>query len=210
MRAALFLLAVVLAGSVLAQGYAPSGSAGLTRTQVSRLIADAGVVTSADDVQAVTLGEELSLRTLTLTQADSTLDTLVILNGRLRLAPANSNSGAYIQYVPEAGFYFGGGGAVYNCAGCFLATDSLYSRQNDRPVSVDQSHGLRITPQASLGECGTTAEPPGTIKNLSATASSATRTCKCILTSSTGDYRWFNMDNHTRGSTTTDCPDTTP
>jgi hypothetical protein len=161
------------------------------------------------DVRTVTLGEPFSLRALTLTEADATKPALEILNGRLYMANRAANPQAYIQYVPEFGWTVGGSN-WFNCPGCMIATDSLYSRQMDRPVSIDQAHGLRLAPQASVDACGTTAAPEGTVKTLAATASSATRTCRCILTQSGGNYRWLNDDTNTRGTTTSDCPETTP
>lgn len=202
------LLLVLVAGVASAQGYAPRGG-GVSSGQVISIVQDAGIVDpiTADDVRTVTLGEPFSHRSLILTEADTTKAALTILNGRLYLANSTNNPSAYIQYTAEFGF-FTGGGNWFNCAGCAYFTDVIYPRQNGIPIAIGDADGVTIACQSSPGTCD--AAHKGAAVCVTETASSATRICRCIRTSSSGDYRWLNTDNSTRGSTTTDCPDTTP
>lgn len=157
-------------------------------------------------VQEAVLAEDLSLNSLVLTKNESGADTLVILGGRLRLAPFEVNGNAWIDFDVSSGIRFGQ--QMNNCAGCALLTDVILPRQNGVPVTVGDADGVAIACQSSPGTCD--AAHKGAAVCVTETASSATKICRCIRTSSSGDYRFLNTDNSTRGSTTTDCPDTTP
>lgn len=165
-----------------------------------------GYANLTDHLTSALLGRDLSLRTLVLTKNEVGADTLVLLGGRLRLAPYEVNANAWIDYDVSTGIRFGQ--QMNNCAGCALLTDVIYPRQNGIPVTIGDADGVTIACQSSPGTCDSTHK--GAAVCVTESASSATRICRCIRTSSTGDYRWLNTDNSTRGTTTTDCPDTTP
>lgn len=163
-----------------------------------------------EQVQASLVGEEVAMRSLTLAgNGTYTADVLTLHSGQIRMVPTTVAANGYIRWNDSIeGFDFGK--PIINCAGCAARIDIIEPRQATVPVRIDGAHGLRIGLQSAVGTCGSSEEPEGTTIQLAATASSATRLCRCIRTSSSGDYRWFNMDNATRGSTTTDCPETTP
>jgi hypothetical protein len=186
----LSLLAVLLALPAAAQGVLPSS----------------GVLLSPEDVDRVLPGMDGTMRSLVLVgTGSSTAETLVILSGRIRMAPSTVNGNA-LFYWGASGFYLDN--QVNIAAGAAILVDYLVPRQSSIPLSVGDSDGTLFALQASPGTCD--AAHKGAVVGVSESVTSATRLCRCIRTSSTGDYRWLNMDNATRGSTTTDCPDTTP
>jgi hypothetical protein len=186
----LSLLAALLALPAMGQGYLPQR----------------GVLLSADDVDRALTGQSLSLRSLVLVgTGSSTSDTLVILSGRIRMAP-NTVNGNALFYFNSNGFNIDN--QLNIAAGAAVLVDYVVPRQNSIPVSLGDSDGTTFALQASPGTCD--AAHKGAVVGVSESASSATRLCRCILTASGGNYRWLNMDNSTRGTTTTDCPDTTP
>jgi hypothetical protein len=161
----------------------------------------------APDVTATMLGRDLSLSTLVLTHNETGTDTLILLGGRLRLAPVEINANAWIDFDVSSGIRFGQ--QMNNCAGCALLTDVIFPRQSGVPLAIGGNDGVKIGCASSPGTCDATHK--GAAVCVTETATSATRICRCILTTSVaGDYRWLNTDNATRGSSTTDCPDTTP
>jgi hypothetical protein len=186
----LSLMVVLLALPAMGQGILPRSN----------------VLLSSEDVERALTGQELSLRSLVLVgTGSSTADTLVILSGRIRMAASTVNANAV--------FYFNANGFNLDnqlniAAGAAVLVDYVVPRQNSIPVTLGDSDGAAFSLQASPGTCDSAHK--GAVVGVSESASSATRLCRCILTSSAGDYRWLNMDNATRGSTTTDCPDTAP
>lgn len=167
-----------------------------------------GSGTSAEtgsDFVTLGLGEDVSFARLTVAGDDNSADAITILSGRLRFAPSTTAS-AVLYWSASNGFNFGN--QVNMCDGCYIAVDNIAPKQSSVPLTLGDGDGTAFFCQASPGTCDATHK--GAVTCVSESASSATRLCRCIRTSSTGDYRWLNMDNATRGTTTTDCPDTTP
>lgn len=163
-------------------------------------------IRTGDDWVRTGLGQRMSLEHLTITGTSSSDDALTLLSGRIRMAPSTVSSGAIFYFDPSIGFVFNN--QINVAAGGPVFADYLLPRQNSLPVTVGDADGTIFACQSSPGTCDTSHK--GAVVCVSESASSATRLCRCIKTSSTGDFRWLNMDNATRGSTTTDCPDTTP
>lgn len=163
-------------------------------------------VQTASDFEAVSLGTNASFEDLTLAGTSSTSDALTILSGRVRMAPISVSGNAVFYYDASIGFVFNS--QINVAPGGPVFADYLLPRQNSLPVTLGDADGSTFALQSSPGACD--AAHKGAIVGVSESASSATRLCRCIRTSSSGNYRWLNMDNSTRGSTTTDCPDTTP
>lgn len=161
-----------------------------------------GAVTTAA-VQEATLGEDMSFSSLLLTEASPTGDALTLVGGaRLRLSPDNGN--AYIRWNPDIGVSTPS--ALEIGAGASFFVDSIYSRQGDRSVSIDQAHGVRLSPQATIGTCDNTTgsghSREGDVKALSGASLSA-RTRLCICTSDGGGtpaYAWVNVITGTVGT----------
>lgn len=188
----LSLLVLLAALPAMGQGYMPSrmGSA---------------PVRTAADFERVSLGTKPSFEDLILAGTSASADALTILSGRIRMAPSTVNGNA-VFYFNSSGFNLDN--QVNIAAGAALLSDYVVPRQNALPLNLGDSDGSVFALQASPGTCDVAHK--GAIVGVSESASSATRLCRCIRTSDSGDYRWLNMDNATRGSTTTDCPDTTP
>lgn len=208
-RASALLAGVVLTG-LSGIGAAIFSSVGATANPFSGPFGSSGggssVVRTGEDFVRVGLGEDVSYEHVTITGTSSSADALTILSGRIRMAPSTVSSGAIFYFDPSIGFVLNGqlniapGGPVF--------ADYLLPRQNSLPVTVGDSDGTVFACQSSPGTCD--AAHKGAVLCVNESATSATRLCRCILTASGGDYRWLNMDTATRGSTTTDCPDTAP
>jgi hypothetical protein len=163
-----------------------------------------GAITTTD-VQTVLLGQPLSVDTLTITAADNTADALFLNGGRIRAVPTTVSSGGYFYYSLTTNRWTFGH-ALENCGGCSLLTDSLLSQQGDRPVEISQSHGMRLTPQSTIGTCGSSpSAPEGTEKTLSAASvSGPSRRCYCSKNGST--YTWINLTCPAVAGDSTTCP----
>jgi hypothetical protein len=206
-RQAQGILATVALTGLSGFGVAIFSVVGATANPFSGQFSGGGtaIETSADLV-ATMLGEDISAETMVLAgTGDASDDTLTLLSGRIRMVPSTVNANA-LFYFDASGFKLDN--QVNVAAGAAILVDYVVPRQNSIPLSLGDSDGSVFALQASPGTCD--AAHKGAVVGVSESATSATRLCRCIRTSSSGDYRWLNMDNATRGTTTTDCPDTTP
>lgn len=199
-RAEWWLLALTLAtsSSVRAQGYRPNVSLQLTYPTV----------------QGQLLARPVSVNNLLITEADPTGAGLVMVgSARFWWAPSAINGNAHCEWDNDFGISCSA--ALRIGAGAPFKTDSLYSRQGDRSVAVDQAEGLRLTPQSTLGTCDNTAASgharEGDVKTLAATGTSRTRTCTCTASSnSSPTYAWALGGGSGAVGTSTTCPEVTP
>lgn len=209
-RATSALLAATLAGAGAVYVFGPSFSSagrigGIINSSPPASDPVGSTVVTGDDFVRTGLGEDVSFEKVTVTGTSSTEDAITILSGRLRMAPKTVAS-AVIYWDVNNGFNVGN--QLNMCDGCYIAVDNLAPKQAAIPLTIGDGDGTSFYCQASPGTCDTTHK--GAVVCVSESASSATRLCRCIKTSSSGNFRWLNMDNATRGTTTTDCPDTTP
>jgi hypothetical protein len=193
----LSLLAVLLALPAMGQGYRPTPGWSMSSTPPVR---------TGEDFVRTGLGQDVSFEKVTVTGTCNTCDAINVLSGKIRMAPSTVSSGALFWFDSGTGFNLGS--QLLIAAGGAMFADYLVPRQNALPLTLGDSDGTTMALQASPGTCD--AAHKGAIVGVTESATSATRLCRCIRTSDSGNYRWLNMDNATRGSTTTDCPDTAP
>jgi hypothetical protein len=188
MKALLLVLFPVFA---LAQGYKHASSGAVT----------------LHDVQAVSLGQNLSVNRLIVTQADPAQPSFILAGGRFLWAPTSVNN-AYAYWDTSLGLAYSCGLALG--PGQNFMADSIISRQMDRPTAINGAFGLQFVPvaAASLGQCGTVAAPEGTHKALSAASvSGPTRFCDCGSDGAgTPVYAWINTHCPVIPGTSTSCP----
>jgi hypothetical protein len=137
-------------------------------------------------------------------------DGFVLANSgaRLRLAPTSVNSGAYLAWDSSIGVVIGNNAAI--APGGSVVADNMQPRRATETLKLNGEHGVNFQPRASVGTCGSTSEPEGTMLMLAGTVTSQTRLCTCISTGGGSPaFRWRNNENAV-GSTTTDCPEITP
>jgi hypothetical protein len=178
------------------------GTLGLVGAEVE---APQGFKLSTTDVQAATLAQPMSFNNLLLTEAAPTGSALMLVGGaRFWWTTPAINGNAHCEWDNNIGISCAS--ALQIGAGASFFADSIYSRQGDRSVSIDQAQGLRFAPQSSIGTCDNTTgsghSREGDVKLLSGAVLSA-RSRLCLCTSDGGGtpaYAWLNVVTGTVGT----------
>jgi hypothetical protein len=115
--------------------------------------ADASVnacVRSSDDFVRTGLGEDMLFEKVTISGTSSAADSLVVLQGRIRMAPANVGN-AHFYWDTSNGFNLNN--QLNMGDGVFIAVDNLAPKRTAESVSIYGAHGVTVAPQAAVDAC---------------------------------------------------------